>query len=281
MKKFLLLFFILICTQCSVLAKSFEFAIVSDTHLMPSNHPTIFSKSEKNIIFAVDSINKNKDIDFVVFLGDCIDKSRMDSLTSFMNIVQNLEKPYYIVMGNHDSYAAGGVAKEDFIKFIHQYNKRQDPKETSFYFKGAPNAYGLILDGSSWVVPGRHGRYTPEMLKETERFLRFKKNQMVMIFQHFPIIPPNDNVSHYTLDVEPYAAMLARHDNVILVASGHFHCKNLIVDENGVYHISAPALGARASSAGSGLYQVVKVDYQKSLFKKPTDIKIQVKDVEI
>lgn len=281
MKKFLLLFFILICTQCSVLAKSFEFAIVSDTHLMPSNHPTIFSKSEKNIIFAVDSINKNKDIDFVVFLGDCIDKSRMDSLTSFMNIVQNLEKPYYIVMGNHDSYAAGGIAKEDFIKFIHQYNKRQDPKETSFYFKGAPNAYGLILDGSSWVVPGRHGRYTPEMLKETERFLRFKKNQMVMIFQHFPIIPPNDNVSHYTLDVEPYAAMLARHDNVILVASGHFHCKNLIVDENGVYHISAPALGARASSAGSGLYQVVKVDYQKSLFKKPTDIKIQVKDVEI
>lgn len=281
MKKFLLLFFVLVCAQCSVFAKSFEFAIISDTHLVPSNHPSVFTKSEKNIIFAVESVNKNKDIDFVVFLGDCIDKSRMDSLTSFMNIVQHLNKPYYIVLGNHDSYSAGGVAKEDFIKFVHMYNKRQDAKETSFYFKGAPNAYGLILDGSSWVVPGKHGRYLPEMLKETEKFLRFKKNSLVMIFQHFPIIPPNENVSHYTLDVEPYAAMLARHDNVILIASGHFHYKNLIVDDNGVYHISAPALGARATSADSGSYQVVKVDYKKKLFKKPTDVKIDVKDVEI
>ena len=102
-----------------------------------------------------------------------------------------------------------------------------------------------------------------------------------MIFQHFPIIPPNDNVSHYTLDVEPYAAMLARHDNVILIASGHFHYKNIIVDDNGVYHISAPAFGARAASAGSGSYQVVKVDYKKKMFKKPTDVKIDVKDLKI
>ena len=46
----------------------------------------------------------------------------MESLQSFMNIVQNLNKPYYIVLGNHDAYETGGIAKEDFIKFIHQYN---------------------------------------------------------------------------------------------------------------------------------------------------------------
>ena len=94
MKKLLFLIFLFIFGCSPVNAKSFEFAIVSDTHIVPSNHPTLFSASEKNLIFAIDSINKNKDIKFTVFLGDCIDKSRMDSLQSFMNIVQNINKPY-------------------------------------------------------------------------------------------------------------------------------------------------------------------------------------------
>lgn len=281
MKKFILLLFLLFIAQCAGFAKSFEFAIVSDTHLIPSEHPVLFTQSEKNIIFTVESINKNKDIDFVVFLGDCIDKSQMESLQSFMNIVQNLNKPYYIVYGNHDSYSAGGIAKEDFAKFVHQYNSRQDKEETSFYFKAAKHAYGLILDGSSWVVPGRHGRYLPEQLKEVERFLKFKKNDMILIFQHFPLIPPNDNYSHYTLDTDPYFELLEKFSNIVLIASGHFHYKKITIDSNGIYHISAPALGARASSSGSGCYEIVKVNYDKSLFSKPHNITVEVKDVRI
>ena len=114
MKKILILFLFFIFAAVPVLAKSVEFAVVSDSHLIPSEHPTLFTDSEKKLIFTVESINKNKDIEFVVFLGDCIDKSNMESLQSFMNIVQNLNKPYYIVFGNHDAYSLSGVPKEDF-----------------------------------------------------------------------------------------------------------------------------------------------------------------------
>lgn len=280
MKKIFILFLFFILSIAPVFSKSVEFAVVSDSHLIPSEHPTLFTDSEKKLIFSVESINKNKNIEFVVFLGDCIDKSNMESLQSFMNIVQNLNKPYYIVFGNHDSYSLGGVPKEDFSAFINQYNKLQPKKDTSYYFKASKDAYGLVVDGSSYVMPGKHGRYLPDVLKEIEKLFKYKKKSMIFIFQHFPLIPPNDNESHYTLDTEPYLALIKKYDNIVLIASGHFHYKNLIVDENGIYHISAPALGSRASSAGSGCYEVIKVDYEKTFFSKPHDIKVTVTDVK-
>lgn len=281
MKRLLLIIFTFFTLCCPIFAKSVEFAVIADSHLVPSNNQDSFSVSEKNLIYAVESINKNQNIQFVVFLGDCIDKSNMDSLKAFMNIVQNINKPYYIVLGNHDSYSAGGIEKEEFIKFIHEYNKNQDKKETSFYFKGAPNVYGLILDGSSWVVPGRHGRYLPEQLKEVEKLFKFKKNDIILVFQHFPILHPNDNISHYTFDTEPYWRLLDKYTNVAMIASGHFHFKKLTYDRNGIYHISAPAFGARANSSGSGTYEIIKLNYDKGLFSKPHNISIEVKDVPI
>ena len=280
MKKLLILFLFYVISLSPVFAKTLEFAIVSDSHLIPSEHPTLFTESEKKLIFSVESINRNKDIKFVVFLGDCIDKSNMESLQSFMNIVQNLNKPYYIVFGNHDSYSVGGVPKEDFSKFVHQYNKRQPIEDTSYYFKASKDSYGLVVDGSSYVIPGKHGRYLPEVLTEIEKLFKHKKRQMIFIFQHFPLIAPNDNESHYTLDTDSYLSLIKKYKNIVLIASGHFHYKNLVIDENGIYHISAPALGSRASSSGSGCYEVIKVDYDKFMFSKPHNIKVTVTDVK-
>lgn len=279
LKKFLLTVAILLLGTVPAFAKSVEFALVSDTHLIPSNSETEFTESEKNIIFTVQSINANKDIEFVVFLGDMIDKSNMKSLESFMNIVQHLNKPYYLVFGNHDSYQAGGIPKEDFSKFVHAYNKRQPKVDTSYYFKANSDCYGLVVDGSAYVVPGRHGRYLPEVLTEIEKLFKYKKNNLIFVFQHFPLIPPNENESHYTFETDRYLDLLKKYPNVVLVASGHFHYKNLIIDENGLYHISVPALGSRANSVGSGIYQVVNVTYDKKFRKKPENVKIDVKDV--
>lgn len=265
----------------TVYAKTLNVAIVSDSHLKPSDNPYVFTPSERNVIFAVNSINKNTDVDFVVFLGDNIDKSNVESLESFMNIVKNLNKPYYMVFGNHDAYNAGGVDKEDFLKIIHEYNKRSDKDETSYYFRAGKGFYGLVADGSSYVVPGRHGRYTPELVDELEKLFKHKKRDCILLFQHFPLVDPNDNVSHTTLDKEYYENMLSKYDNLVLIASGHFHHKKVTVDERGVYHISAPALGARAGSSGSGLYQIIKIDYKKPFLKKPSDVKVEVEDVAI
>lgn len=280
MKKFLTFLFIFLCCSPSVWAKSIDFALIADTHLRPSNSEIEFTDSEKNLIFTVQSINKNKDIKFAVFLGDNIDNSNMNSLQSFMNIVQNLNKPYYIVYGNHDAYQAGGISKEEFSEFIHTYNKKLPKEDTSYYFKANSDCYGLVVDGSSFVVPSKHGVYLPEVLVEIEKLFKHKKNDLILIFQHFPLIPPTDNESHYTFEADMYLDLLKKYPNVVLVASGHFHEKNIKVDENGLTHLSTPALGARAHSVGSGVYQVVTVSYDKKFLQKPKNVKIEVKDVK-
>lgn len=280
-KKILILAMMLIMSASCVFAKTINTAVVSDIHLKPSDDPYVFTESEKNLIFAVESINKNKDIDFTVFLGDNIDKSTPESLESFMNIVKNLKKPYYMVFGNHDAYHAGGIDKDDFIKEVCKYSKYQDKKETSFYFKAGKKAYGLVADGSSYVVPGRHGRYLPELLKEIERLFKHKKTSIILIYQHFPLVDPNDNPSHTTLDKENYLKLISKYKNIVYIATGHFHHEKVTVDENGIYHISVPALGSRAGTEGSGKYQIIKTDYNPRFLKKPDNVKVEVIDVFI
>lgn len=279
MKKILLLFAVVLGFSSPVMSKSLDFALVADSHLKPSNSETEFTESEKNVIFTVQSINKNKEIKFAVFLGDNIDKSDMKSLQSFMNIVQNLNKPYYIVFGNHDAYQAGGIPKDEYLEFVRAYNKRLPKEDTSYYFKANGDSYGLVVDGSSFVVPSNHGRFLPEVLSEIERLFKVKKNDMIFIFQHFPLVQPNDDQSLCTFETDNYLNLLKKYPNVILVASGHFHNKDLTVDENGLTHISVPEL-ASTNSDGSGVYQIVTVTYDKKFLQKPKNIKIKVTDVK-
>jgi 3',5'-cyclic AMP phosphodiesterase CpdA len=282
LKKLLLILFLFILSTTPILAKTSTFAIVSDVHLQPSNNSSSFTDSEKNLIFTMESINRNSDIDFTVFLGDSIDKSRLDSLYSFMNIVQKLKKPYYIVCGNTDAFDVGGISKDEFLEIIHDYNSKQSKKASNYYFKAGEDAYALVLDGSSYVVPNSHGRYLPEVLDKCEKILKYRKNDMIFIFQHFPLIPPSDKVSLYTLDDEYYLEKLKKYDNVVLIASGHFHTKKVVKDERGVLHISAPALSDINDASGSGVaYQIVTVNYDKKMFQKPQNIKVDIKDVKI
>ena len=66
-----------------------------------------------------------------------------------------------------------------------------------------------------------------------------KKN--IVIFQHFPLIPPTDNENYYTFKPEPYLKLIKEHENIKAVISGHFGVnQEQTVDK--VLHIStAPA----------------------------------------
>ena len=75
--------------------------------------------------------------------------------------------------------------------------------------------------------------------------------------------------------------MLKKHNNVVFIASGHYHHEKITLDERGIYHISASALGSRSASSGSGKYQVVKIDYDKKFLSAPKNIKVEISDVKI
>ncbi|UKI42183.1 MAG: metallophosphoesterase [Candidatus Melainabacteria bacterium] len=88
----------------------------------------------KSLKWAIDELNKMNDLDFVVFLGDNIEKSNKESLKSFLNIVNSLNKPYYLVLGNQDAHKIAGITKDEYIDVVLNYNKNQKAFSSNYMF---------------------------------------------------------------------------------------------------------------------------------------------------
>lgn len=89
-------------------SSDFSFAFISDTHYHYSNLRTV-----------IDHINANESIQFVLFGGDIADQGLLKEFELFYSQLENLKKPYLVVMGNHD-YLSNG---EDIYKKMYgDYN---------------------------------------------------------------------------------------------------------------------------------------------------------------
>lgn len=259
-------------------AKSVKFIQLTDIHYSPegtTDSKRDVSRSSQNLKFAVTSINK-QNADFVVFLGDNIDKSQPQSLIGFLRETQVINKPFYFVLGNHDAYKLSGIPKEEYIKAIRLYNPHQKSNKPYYTFSPNKEVIGVVVDGSMPFAPSAHGEYTDEMLTWLDKTLTKNKNKVVLIFQHFPLIPPSENRSHTTLKPDKYFDLLVKHKNVALISSGHYHDDKITIDENGIYHISAPSL-----LVPPNIYELIEVSYDKKQFQPPSNVKIDLKRIQI
>lgn len=267
---FLLSFFVFCIVSAE--AKTINFAVISDTHYTINNENNTFrdlTLSGKVLKGAVDRINENK-YDFVVFLGDNIDKSNERSLRGFLRIVSGIKgTPYYIVLGNHDAHKISGLAKQEYLEIVSEYNKNQRKAQASYCFSPSKDILAIVLDGSSSGMPSSHGIFTPKTLQWLDDVLTKNKNKKVIIFQHFPYMEPFLNPSHEILDKMEYKAVINRHENILMIVSGHYHKEGVFKDERSVYHISAPAL-----YMSPYYYDEIKVEYDKTLFEKAKNFKL-------
>jgi hypothetical protein len=70
--------------------------------------------------------------------------------------------------------------------------------------------------------------------------------------------------------------MLKKHNNVILISSGHYHQESIQQDEQGVRHISTPAFMDIPHS-----YQLIKINYDLKTYKSPKDVQITVSRIKV
>ena len=75
---------------------SFKIALISDTH-------TYYD----DLHDAIDDINKDADVKFILHGGDMTDGGLLAEFLLFQNIVSNSSRPYFTVIGNHDCLANG------------------------------------------------------------------------------------------------------------------------------------------------------------------------------
>lgn len=242
MRKLLTLFSIILFSLIFIpkaWAENIKFVQVTDSHLSAD------SEFSQNVLkSAVEDINSQEGIAFVVFTGDNISNPTQANLREFMEIVNNLKVPYYIALGNHDVYKQKNMSKAEYFEIVHEMAPLRRQRTPNYKFT-KNNFVFLIVDGAKEVIPGSIGYYRKDTLDWVDKQLTKNKNKQVIIFQHFPVEYPqtaeNKLKTHRTYKVEEYRAVLEKHHNVLAILSGHFHTNDETM-KNGVYHISSPSL---------------------------------------
>ena len=119
-KKLIFSLFALIIVQNISNADVLEFAQVGDIHYTLND-----TYKEKYLHFLSLSLKK-KYPDFVVFLGDNVEKSKEENVIGFMRSIHSIRLPYYLVLGERDAHALGGVEKETYLDIVTTFNRNQD-----------------------------------------------------------------------------------------------------------------------------------------------------------
>ena len=207
------------------------------------NHYSVYNPYSGEVLkAAVNDINAQNNISFVVFTGDNIDSSKEENLRGFLKIIKDLNVPYYIVIGNHDVFKSNGVSKKRYMELVRQSNWFRGSSSPNYVFKRGEFVF-VVVDGAKETIPGTGGYYRPKTLEWVDKQLTKYKKKKVVIIQHFPILPPTESKTHRVYQVETYFDVLKKHDNVIAIISGHYHT-NKEKMENGIYHINSPSLMA-------------------------------------
>lgn len=241
MKKFLSLVFTSLIFVSAVQAKDLRFVQVSDVR---------YSQADENHAFAnmVKDINRQKNVEFVVFTGDNINKPSLQDLEGFLNEAKKLNRPFYIIMGDKDVSKHKHMSKAEYIKTIKKQVKKYKPESPNYTFEKNGVVF-IVVDGAKDVVPGTNGYYKDTTLEWLDTELTNYSGNNVVILQHFPIIPPSKKESYYTFKPELYMKVLAKHKNVKAVISGHFGV-NSEQTVNGVQHIT---------TAGGAEYRIIDI----------------------
>ncbi|MBW3128435.1 PQQ-binding-like beta-propeller repeat protein [Hymenobacter profundi] len=188
-------------------ADTLRFALITDTHIGKAGN-------DKSLARIVADINRNPRIRFVVVTGDVSDFGLTDQLQQAKALLDQLNKPYYCLPGNHDTgwSASGGLA---FNQLWHDQ-------------KFVADVQGVRLVGVSTGPYGRMSRgYVPQdQLRWLDSLARATPpTQPVLFFAHYPL---NDQLSN-----APAVLAQLHHFRTQAIFCGHGHV-NQVFDFGGL-----------------------------------------------
>ncbi len=98
-----------------------HFAQISDIHIssLGDHHEMLSGRAPEIFAGIVTELNQMNDLDFVLITGDLFDTAEQWEFDQFQQVIRNLEKPYYILPGNHDRRPLDvreGLTRLDFAR---------------------------------------------------------------------------------------------------------------------------------------------------------------------
>lgn len=198
MKHLFFLVFLLVFTPVALTAQPFTFAHVTDAHVGGST-------GAEDLKRTVEDINALGNVDFVVVTGDVTEFGSRPELEEARAILDRLQKPWYVVPGNHDSkWSESGC--NDFVQVF---------GAESFSFE----KNGILFIGTA---SGPNMRMAPalvprEQLLWLDSVLTSMRNpqQPVVFINHYPL---DESMSNYGKVLE---LLGTRNVRVTLMGHGH------------------------------------------------------------
>ncbi len=253
-----------------------KFAQISDVHFASGEKNSSYKMLENSgelLSDAIFQVNSTEDIDFVMFSGDLIDNPKRSQLMDFISIVKTLNAPWYIAFGNHDVDFDGKFTKEDFLKIICAHNLNFSETKPYYSFKPKKGFKVIVLDTMITSQVTANGEITPEQLEWLDKEVKqTPDNEVIIIFQHVPVVEPYSNEQHKLLNDKEVLKHLYSYKRPLIVLAGHYHGTKVTQDGK-ILFINSPALISYPNA-----FRIVNVNSQKDkvivdLYYKETSLK--------
>ncbi len=231
----------------AVSSNTIRFVTVGDPHLTSNTSADPYKRLSR----AVNYINSRSDVDIVVIMGDIGDSASSANFGAAKNLLSKLNKPYYVIPGNHDL----GSSVSKFESYF-------GPSERVVNING----YQLIFVGISKDSSGyKHWSFD---------FSKADMSKPTVIFNHGPVQPKPGATScvsswgiyyGYSCDMKLYVDNFAK---LLGYYDGHVHTgtNQLIGGERYVTEDNLGGNGADSNYIGYTKIVDGKLTYSKLLY---------------
>ncbi|MCB0167203.1 MAG: metallophosphoesterase [Anaerolineae bacterium] len=233
---------------------SLHFAQISDIHISSlGNHHELLGAHAPDILAGIIAdLNRRPDLDFVLITGDLFDEADQSEFDQFQAGITSLNRPYYIIPGNHDRRSLDrteGLTRRDFARhFNPQINQRPtEPQAQAGYWSIAVDPQVQIIGLDSIRDEDWGGVIDDLQWRWLEQELKTHADKFVIVAVHHPLhkLAPVDDHPSFTNFVcsngPQLLALLDDHPQVKLVLTGHHH-QTKVDDLGHRLHAAAPSI---------------------------------------
>ncbi len=188
------------------------FVAMNDLHVLDAKSTGIINR-------AINQINADSEVQFVVLLGDLATQGRIQELKLVQQSLERLEKPYFCVPGNHDVAVRATDMYANYIQTCGNTQWREG--EGGWAFLGLDTCNGSASDVT---VPSKRMKWIKKQLEH------IGPKRSIALFSHHPF---NPHTKAYRVKNAEAVLSLFEGYNLKLVASGHYH-GNQVEERDGV-----------------------------------------------
>lgn len=221
-----------------------RFVQLSDIHFSENSPNTAFKmigESPRLLDDAVEQINGQNNLDFVMITGDLIDKSFEKELSAFLPHIEKLNTPWYFAFGNHDRCVGGYLNTQVYLDMVKKSNSNFIFGNSYYAFTPKKGYRVIVLDDIITNKVTSQGNIDKIQYEWLRKELDKSKNDTVLIFMHVPLIEPFASPNHRLRNATAVISLIESYKNPIGVFQGHYHAAKIVQHDN-VLYVNTPAL---------------------------------------